>query len=95
MFLYHSDSIRRRRRDPILERESPYRTRPSTSRLPARVEHGALAVAEATVREIGQVSLAEALDLTVLIAVRLDGNRHQQELTVLREIASAAPKSRP
>jgi hypothetical protein len=45
------------------------------------IERGDLAVAEAMVREIGRVSLEEALELTALIAVK---ERHRHERVAAR-----------
>jgi hypothetical protein len=39
------------------------------------LEHGNLLVAEATAKEVGRISLAEALELTILIA-RKERHRH-------------------
>jgi hypothetical protein len=41
------------------------------------IEHGNLLVAEATLRELGRPSLAELLELTILIAFK-DPRRHQR-----------------
>jgi hypothetical protein len=41
------------------------------------IEHGNLPLAEATARDMGHVSLAEALDLTALIAQKAS-HRHQR-----------------
>jgi hypothetical protein len=42
------------------------------------LERGNLIVAEATAKEIGQISLSEALELTVLIAKK-DARRHPRD----------------
>jgi hypothetical protein len=45
------------------------------------IERGNLMVAEVTAREIGRITLAEALELTILIA-RRDPRRHQRHQRV-------------
>jgi hypothetical protein len=52
------------------------------------LERGNLLVAEATAKEIGRISLAEALELTLLIA-RKDPRRHPR---VAAPVASPLPR---
>jgi hypothetical protein len=49
------------------------------------IERGNLAVAEVTVREIGRISLAEALELTALVARRDPGR-----MAVLERVGTPA-----
>jgi hypothetical protein len=50
------------------------------------IEHGNLTVAEATVREIGVVSLAEALALTALVAQKEPHRRSRYTIRWLRRL---------
>jgi hypothetical protein len=54
------------------------------------IERGNLVIAETTAREIGNISLVEALELTALIA-RKDPRRHGRAATHWRASTSSTP----
>jgi hypothetical protein len=57
------------------------------------IEHGNLILAEGMARELGQITLAEALDLTVLVLQREPGRRSGYTVRWLRQLLEERPQT--